>query len=267
MIFPNKIYFNHSQNRMNNEGDTVSSRKYFFEKKNKNLFHLLKNRFSWMNNFIKENDNIVELGSGPAFVKEFINNKNFKTSDIIGDDFIDHKGIDAMNTRFDDKSFSVVISSNLIHHVAHPIKLFNEVHRILKPGGIYIIQDVNFSFMMKMIILLMKIEGYDETVNILDDKTPCNDVNDPWSGNNAIPNLIFENFEQFNKKLDNNFEIIHSSKNEFMIFLNSGGVIAKTFYIPLNEFMNKFLIKIDNQLTKVHKIFALQQSIVIKKIN
>jgi len=31
--------------------------------------------------------------------------------------------------------------------------------------------------------------------------------------------------------------------------------------------MNKFLIKIDNQLTKVHKIFALQKSIVIKKIN
>ena len=44
---------------------------------NKNLFYLLKNRFSWMNNFINDEDNIIELGCGPAFVKEFINNKNF----------------------------------------------------------------------------------------------------------------------------------------------------------------------------------------------
>ena len=42
------------------------------KEKNKNLFYLLKNRFSWMNNFINDEDNIIELGCGPAFVKEFI---------------------------------------------------------------------------------------------------------------------------------------------------------------------------------------------------
>ncbi len=266
MFLPNKIYFDHSQIRMNNEGNIVSSRNYFFSKKNRNLYHLLKNRFSWMNDFINENDNIIELGSGPAFVKEFINNKNFKTSDIMNANFIDFKGVDAVNTNFEDESYSVVISSNLIHHVAYPIKLFNEVHRILKSGGHYIIQDVNLSLMLKLIILIMRIEGYDNTVDILNDKTPCNDINDPWSGNNAIPNLIFENFEQFNKKLGNKFELIYLKQNEFFGFLNSGGVIAKTFHVPLNDFLNNLIFKFDKQLTKLPKIFALQQSVVIRKL-
>ena len=267
MFLPKKIYFHHSQNRMNDEGNILASREYFFSKKNKNLFYLLKNRFSWMNNFISDEDNIIELGCGPAFVKEFIHNKNFKTSDIMNDDFIDFKGVDAVDTKFDNESFSIVISSNLIHHVAHPIKLFNEVYRILKPGGHYIIQDVNFSYMFQLIILLMRIEGYDKTINILNDKVPCNDVNDPWSGNNAIPNLIFDDFSKFNEKLGNKFELIYLKKNEFCSFLNSGGVIAKTLYLPLNDLLNKLLIKFDNQLTRLHKIFALQQSVVLKKKN
>ena len=267
MFLPKKIYFHHSQNKMNDEGNITEARKYFFLKKNKNLFHLLNNRFSWMNNFIVDSDNIIELGCGPAFVKEFINNKNFKTSDIMKDDFIDYKGIDATDTKFKKESFSKVITSNLIHHISHPMKLFNEVHRILKPNGLYIIQDVNFSYMLQLIILIMRIEGYDKTIDIFNDEIPCNDVNDPWSGNNIIPNLIFDNFEKFNSKIGNKFEIIHSKKNEFTSFLNSGGVISKTFHVPLNNLLNKFLIKLDNQLTKFPKIFALQQSIVLKKLS
>jgi len=264
-FLPKKIYFHHSQNRMNDEGNILAAREYFFKKKNKNLFYLLKNRFSWMNNFINDEDNIIELGCGPAFVKEFINNKNFKTSDIMKDNFIDLKGVDAINTGLADNSYSVVISSNLIHHVAHPMKLFNEVHRILKPGGNYIIQDVNLSYMFQLIILLMRIEGYDKTIDILSEEIPCNDIDDPWSGNNAIPNLIFDNFAKFNSRLGNKFELIHSKKSEFLVFLNSGGVIAKTFYIPLNDLLNKLVIRFDNQLTRLHNLFALQQSVVLKK--
>ena len=65
------------------------------------------------------------------------------------------------------------------------------------------------------------------------------------------------------KKLDNLFELTHSSKNEFIVFLNSVNLITNIFYI----LFNKFLIKIDNQLTEIHKIFALLQPTVIKKIN
>ena len=128
MILKKKIYFKHSENLMKNEGDILSSRKYFFKKKNKNLYYLLKNRFYWMNNFINENDNILELGSGSALLKQFILNKNFKTSDLTNYDFIDYKNLDATDTNLQSESFSVIISSNLIHHVAYPLKLFEEVY-------------------------------------------------------------------------------------------------------------------------------------------
>ena len=62
-------------------------------------------------------------------------------------------------------------------------------------------------------------------------------------------------------------EITYSKHSEFLSFINSGGVIAKTFYIPLNDFLNKFVIKIDNLITKLDKIFAMQKCIVLKKID
>ena len=60
----------------------------------------------------------------------------------------------------------------------------------------------------------MKMEGYDKTIDIFNEKTPCNDADDPWSGNNIIPNLIFDNFEKFNSRLGNKFELIYSKKKE-----------------------------------------------------
>ena len=51
----NKIKFNHSENRMKNEGNVSSSILEFG--KNKNLFFLLKERYNWMNNNYQVNTN------------------------------------------------------------------------------------------------------------------------------------------------------------------------------------------------------------------
>ena len=261
-----KAYYSHDQNLMENEGDILNARNHFFEKKNKNLYYLLKTRYEWMNSFINENDNIIELGSGANFLKEFIKNKNFKSSDFESYDFIDYKKTDACDTKFEDSSHQVVISSNLIHHIAYPAKHFEEVWRILKPGGYYIIQDVNCSPIMQIAVMLLKHEGFDFTADPMDRNKPCNDPSDAWSANIALPNLIFDDFYKFNKNLKSKFEIIFKKHNECISFLNSGGVIAKTFHVPLGDTINKIIIKVDNLLCSLPNIFALQKSIVLKKI-
>lgn len=250
---------------MRNEGNIIAAREYFFEKKNKNLYCLLKNRYGWMNDYINNNDEVIELGSGPGLSKYFINNKSFKTSDISNYNFLDYKNIDAMNTKFDNNSFDVVISSNMIHHITYPLRHIEEVYRILKPGGLYIIQEVNCSIMFQIIIILLKIEGFDFTCDVTNRDEECTNKNDPFSGNNAIPNLIFDNFEKFNSKNEFKFKLLKHEHSEFLSFINSGGVIAKTKYIPLNDYLNKFLINIDNFLSKFNKIFPLQKKIILEK--
>ena len=81
----------------------------------------------------------------------------------------------------------------------------------------------------------------------------------------AIANLIFDDFERFNEKLNFKFQLIYNNYSEFLSFLNSGGVIAKTKYFPLNNFFNKLLQKIDKIFVKFPNIFALQTSIVLRK--
>jgi SAM-dependent methyltransferase len=268
MIIKKTFYSSHDQNRMKNEGDILNSREHFFSKKNKNLYYLLKNRYCWMKDYINENDHCIELGAGSGLLKYFINNNNLKISDFSTYSFLDYKNIDALETRFPDNTFDKVISSNMIHHIAFPIKHFKEVYRVLKPNGMYIIQDINNSLVTQLILMLTRHESWDFTVDPTNEETPCNKVDDLWSANVALPNLIFDNWDNFNKKIFNKFELVHENFSECLIFLNSGGVVAKTKYIPLNRFfVNNIIIKLDKLLVKFPKIFAMQRSIVLKKIN
>jgi SAM-dependent methyltransferase len=264
MIIKKKIYFEHDQNLMKNEGDIHKAREYFYKKKNKNLYKLLENRYSWINKFLSEDDKILELGSGANLLKDFIDKKIY-TSDFNNNEFLDYKNVDACNTGFSDNSFDKVISSNLIHHIAYPVKHFNEINRILKSGGLYVIQDINCSLVTQMIVMLMKHEGYDFTKDVCNSDVPVNNPADPWSANIAAPNLIFNNFDKFNEQINNKFEIKFKKYSEFILFLNSGGVIAKTFHIPLNNFLNNLVNQIDNLFVKFPKIFAMQMSIVLEK--
>ena len=113
----------------------------------------------------------------------------------------------------------------------------------------------------------MKHEGFDFTKDVWSETTPVNDEKDVWSGNIAIPHLIFDDLNIFNKYLGAYFKIEHENFGECFVFLNSGGVISKTFYIPMNFFILNALDKIDYIITKIFpKIFAMaKQFVLIKK--
>lgn len=261
-----RIKFKHSENRMKNEGNVNSSIAKF--EKNKNLFYLLNERYSWMNKFINENDNGIEVGAAGGFTKKFIKCKNFKISDFSDHEHLDYKNIDAQNTGFDNNKFDFVISSNMIHHLPFPIKFFNEMNRILKTGGKLIIFDAHCSTMLQLVLILMRHEGFDFTKDVWDKNKPATDKEDLWSGNSAIPYLIFKNQKKFNKNLGEKFEIKYLEVCECFLFLNSGGVTSKTFYIPLNSFFLKIVILIDKLLSFLApSFFSLAYKIVLKKKN
>ena len=267
MKIKNKVYYNKKENRMKDEGNVLNARALFYSAKTKNLKFLLKNRYDWMNFYINPENIGIEIGAGTGISKEFIKCKNFKISDYAEYDFLDYKNIDATNTNFDSEKFDFVIASNVIHHISHPKKCFIEVDRILKKGGKFIIQDINCSIVTQIITMLMKHEGFDFGVDVFDENVCATNSENLWSGNDAIPNLLFDDMKKFKNEFPN-FQLLFHDYKECICFLNSGGVIAKTFYIPLNYFLLQICNKFDIFLTKFFpKIFALQRQIVLKKIN
>ena len=261
-----KIQFSHNENRMKSIADTKIARELYYSSKSKNVKFLLNERFSWMNDFIQDEDTGIEVGSGAGFSKDFIKNKNFKLTDIGEDDHLDFKNIDAQSTSFESESFDYVIASNMIHHIPFPIKFFKEMNRIIKKGGKLIIFESYCSLVFQLATIIMKHEGFDFTLDVWDEKNPKSDEKNAWHGNIAVPHLIFDDKTKFEKNLGKYFKIEYEKLTECFIFLNSGGVTSKTKCIPLNNFFLNLLNKIDRMLVKLFpKIFCMGRRIVLKK--
>ena len=261
-----KITFSKNENKMRSVGDTKVALNIYGSKKSKNLHYLLKERFHWMNNFIDDNDIGIEVGSGIGFSKDYIKNKNFKTTDLSSDEHLDVKNIDAQSTNFKDESMDYVIASNMVHHIPYPIKFFKEMNRILKKNGKLIIFEPYCSVLLQTVTILMRHEGFDFSVNPWENQSPKSDENDVWDGNIAISNLIFDDKKNFNQNLGRYFKIEHEKLTECFIFLNSGGVTSKTFHIPMNNFFLNILNRIDKILVKLFpNIFCLGRRLVLKK--
>ena len=207
------------------------SREKFKNKKNKNIRFLLEKRFFWMKSFIKNKKNIIELGSGNGASKEILQNKKIILTDIQKYPWINKK-VDMTKLDLGKKNegkVDVFIINHSLHHCSNPSKL-------LKKMAIYLKKDIFKS-------------------------------NNPWSANNAVANLLFKNEKKFNFHFSE-YKIIKNDLSEFLVFINSGGVVNNTFHIPVNKLVFDFLGLIDRWLIKIFpKIFALNRSVVLKKIN
>lgn len=261
-MFLKKFRPAHSKNRMKKEGDVADARKRFFSTQNKILHHLIKHRFSWMNDWIRSDDTkIVELGSGSGLSKEFITNKNLLLTDVTLHPWIDKK-VDATTDLdvFEDNSLDVVIASHMLHHLAYPKVFIEQIGTKLKSGGYLLIQDVYASILFKVILRIMRHEGYDEDCCDVDNS---NDPNDPWSANCAISRLLFERERIFGK-----MKLVKFKVNTCFLFLLSGGVIAQTWYPRwVGERGVSFIEKVDDILTRIApRLFACECSVVLKKM-
>lgn len=262
-----KVVFSSNENKMSSVANTKIARELYYSSRSLNVKFLLEKRFSWMNNFIKDEDIGIEVGSGAGFLKDFIKNSNLKLTDLGNDKHLDFKNIDAQNTGFPKESFDYVIASNMIHHIPFPMKFFREMKRILKKKGKLIIFESHCSLAFQLITIIMKHEGFDFGVNVWDENEAKSDENNAWHGNIAVPHLIFDDKQQFDKNLGKFFKVEYEKFSECFIFLNSGGVTSKTKYIPMNRFFLNLLNSLDNILIKLFpNVFCMGRKIVLTKI-
>lgn len=261
----NTYFPTHNENRMRNEGNVEAARAYFMTGKNRVLYHLIEQRFSWMNEFINQSDQIViELGCGAGLSKFFIHTPNLILTDVDEHPWVD-KCENALEIDYPDESIDVVICSHMIHHISNPASFFDDLCRKLKPGGRIIIQDIYTSSIMKLVLRIMHHEGWSDTIDVYDRKIICNDPVDPWSANCSIPKLMFFGEGAFEEQFPA-FRMLKRARNECFLFLTSGGVIAKTHYLPVGDKGVKLIKYIDKLLVNIApSIFACGCSVVLEK--
>jgi SAM-dependent methyltransferase len=214
----------HSDNRMRDEGNVEKAREIFIGRRFANLDFLLRERYIWMNDYMKFDDMVVEIGCGAGFSSLYIKNKILLT-DAVKYEWVD-KFIDAVNMDFADDSVDIIIASQTIHHFYSPYKFFCECLRVLKPGGLILIQEVNTSLMMRILLRLMRHEGWSYDCDVFDSDAVVNDPKDVWSANCAVPELLFSNADAFSHTFvanNNTLVIVKKQFCEFTTFLAGGG--------------------------------------------
>jgi len=139
-------------------------------KKNTENYNDLFGRCKFVCDWIGENKNDVfsylNIGCGHGWLERYIEN-SLKSSRIVGieptvDDIktsIDNNSSNkvefivasGLNLPFEDKSFDICVCSEVLEHIPEnkEINLFNEINRVLLPGGIFYLTTPNNSVLSK----------------------------------------------------------------------------------------------------------------------
>ena len=102
-------------------------------------------------------------------------------------------------------------------------------------------------------------------VDVFSSDSICNNPIDLWSGNNAIPEMLFSNKNKLEKNFKN-ADIIHSKLREFLLLPLSGGVISKSKTVNLPFWVLRIINILDNVLVNISpSTFASTREVVIQK--
>jgi len=118
----------------------------------------------------------LEIGPGPGYLglewlkktngthlkgmeisPDMINIAKRNTKEYGLEDRADYVNGDAQKMPFDDNMFDAVFTSGSLHEWSEPLKIFNEVSRILKPNGRFFVSDLrrDMNVLMKSLMWLM----------------------------------------------------------------------------------------------------------------
>ena len=264
LILPGPFIPPHEDNRMANEGDVAGARERFLSSRFRNLDALLSQRYDWMNDYIRPEDEVVEFGCGAGFSRLYVKQGKLTLTDYLNSPWVD-KVADAMNPPFEENSVDVIICSHMIHHMAKPVTFFKLVHPILREGGRIIIQDLNTALTMRLLLWMMRHEGWSYDIDVFDENAVTNDPGDPWSANCAIPELLFDSSVEFERHVPG-YKVALNELNECLMFPLSGGVIAKTRVPEMPAFILSAVKALDKLLVAMApSAFAMGRSVVLEK--
>ena len=253
----------HEDNLMSSEGSVALARSSFLERRFKNLDVLLHSRYTWMNCYLVPGQTIIEIGAGAGFSPLYLIQKPILT-DAADNTWID-RFIDATNMELASGSVDVLIASHNIHHFHSPYKFFKECERVLNEDGVLLVQELNTSLLMRILLRVMRHEGWSYDVDVFKEHVIVNEKHDLWSANCAVPEMLFTDVTHFELTFPG-LKVEVNELCECILFPLSGGVISKTRMPELPCFLLKAVLLLDRLLVwAAPSLFALGRRVVVRK--
>ncbi|HTV90201.1 MAG TPA: class I SAM-dependent methyltransferase [Stellaceae bacterium] len=252
-----------ARRRMKNSGDPAASRAAFQRAPLRNLDFLLRQRYRWMQRWIAPDHIVIELGAGAGLSPRYLPHPPI-LSDVIANPWLD-VAMDAARLALGDASIDVMIVSNALHHFPSPAQFLHEAVRVLRPGGLILLNEAYCSLLLRLLLRLMQHEGYSWDVDIFAANSSANDLKDPWSGNNAVSNLLFDCRDEFEERFPR-LRILDDAPCESLLFLASGGVTSQVGMPALPAPVLHGIAALDALLVAVApRLFALSRRTVLQK--
>lgn len=199
----------------------------------------------------------VELGAGISPMRDSY--PEVLATDIVAANHLD-KVINAEAMEFPDKSIKVIYGQNCFHHFPHPTLFFDELNRVLVPGGGAILLEPYYgpfaSFLYKR---LFRTEGFDKTYPSWD--TP---VVGPMNGaNQALSYIVFVRDKELYETRYPDLKIVHQEiVGNYLKYLISGGL---NFRQLLPDSCTEFVGLLEDFFSPLNKWVALHHVVVIRK--
>jgi SAM-dependent methyltransferase len=199
----------------------------------------------------------LEIGAGASHIKESF--PDVLSSDIVMSEDIDLV-IDATNINLPNSSLRTIFAQNVFHHISDPNKFFNELDRVLVPGGGAILIEPYYGVMASIFYKrISKYEHFDKKQELWTSRS----INPMSGANQALSYIVFV---RDRLKFENNHPhleiILISTIGNYLRYILSGGInfiqLAPDFLIPPLKFFEKILSPFKN-------ILALHYLIVIRK--
>ena len=250
---------------MKEVGDVRIARQRILHERSANLDFLLRSRFDWMKGYLRPNSIIVEFGSGAGYTRHFIDHEGLIVTDVVAHHWIDVVA-DAHFPPFPPESVDCVICNQVLHHFSKPSVFLDRIGEIIRPGGYLLINEPESSFLLRLILRSLKHEGWSYEIDPFDREAICVEADNPWSGNAAIANVLFSDPMKFETSFPQ-YKIRRNELCEFLVFILSGGVTAKTLTLPLPKAMINLAGLADRAMISLFpSLFALGRRVALQRV-
>lgn len=200
----------------------------------------------------------VELGAGVAPMRDSY--PEVMATDIVDAPHLD-KVVDAEAMDFPDQSVKAVYGQNCFHHFPHPDQFFQELDRVLVPGGGAILLEPYYGpFATFLYKRLFRTEGFDKSYASWE--TPATG---PMNGaNQALSYIVFVRDKELYEKKFPSLKIVHQElASNYLKYLLSGGL---NFRQLLPDSFTGFVGSLEKLISPLNRWIALHHIIVIHKI-